>query len=116
MGGGVHHPDKCVHPWSSSTYVLIDIGAQPSLVNSAVINSLNLSSQPININMSTCGSSDSNNIKGLICLDLRTHLQGRNYLGNHLFSKQNTNEYPLIIGANIIFNHHDTIITDDRMI
>lgn len=45
---------------------MIDSGTQSSLVNTAVLNSLNLTSKAANIHMSTCGSSSSNNIKGLI--------------------------------------------------
>ena len=86
---------------------LIDAGAESSLVNSAVINSLNLSRQPININMSTCGSSDSNNIKGLISLDLCFNpLAGKNLSWQSSFLEaKHTNDYPLIIIADIIMTN-----------
>ena len=78
---------------------MIDCGAQSSLVNIAVLISLNLTSRSANIKMSTCGSSSSNNIKGLISLNLQFNtMTGKSLSRTSMFLEANhTNDYPILI-------------------
>ena len=97
---------------------MIDSGAQSSLVNTAVLNSLNVTSKAANIHMSTCGSTLSNNIKGLINLNLQFDTLADKTLSwtSTFLEATNTNNYPLIIGADIILGQHDTILTSSKWI